>query len=812
MQNLQSHEPSSEADSEVRFVRKRLEAWDRLKFLALFVVVWVAFVAVSVNNNPLESLSTAARLVSQNEWWLIILLVVEVVRQLNYLALEHSPGWFAYWNGAIVSRFSGIGREWDDWTRFRVTRVAKVILVLALLSVVLAAHYHQSPFVALFLAPAALINNLPTILQFALYMVLIIAQFAALFWFMSRGGVETYFPGDVKTRFSDVWGQDSVLEKIKENIIFLKDPEIIEERGGYVPGGILLWGPPGTGKTLMAEAVAGETENPFVFVDPGAFTSMFFGIGVLKVKGLFRKLRKLALRYGGVVVFMDEADTLGSRGNMAGVQSQFRNGMQGGALADLCHGLSYLSASSAEAVTRELLFERSSAEVEDRPRRHRYVFPGGGGMGGGSGSSSFDGTLQALLTELSGLKKPRGFFNRVVRRSLGLPPKSPPKYRMLIMMASNMPESLDQALLRPGRLDRIYKVGYPSKEGRVRTYMGYLSKVTHNLTEAEVDRLATITPYATGATIKDLVNEALINTIRDGREVITWPDVIKAKQLKELGPPEDVEYIHRERHAVAVHEACHAVTAARVRHHLAIDMATIEKGGTYLGMVSSIKPEDQFTSWRSEFEADIMVSVASLAGERLFFHGDNSSGVSGDLEAATVIASLMEAHWGMGSTISSQRAAQVLGFGGSGSNQRKAPGSKEESSRPRGLDDRVEAKLEELYNDVVRLLEENRAQVLAVAHALESNKTVTGEDIEAIVEYRKGPILDGRPYGDPEVQRELEEYHLAAVEAHRNHTNVAFVLPIVGAERMEKPAQMGEVDPQASVAWNRTDEFGGDHE
>jgi ATP-dependent Zn protease len=812
MQNLQSHEPSSEADSEVRFVRKRLEAWDRLKFLALFVVVWVAFVAVSVNNNPLESLSTAARLVSQNEWWLIILLVVEVVRQLNYLALEHSPGWFAYWNGAIVSRFSGIGREWDDWTRFRVTRVAKVILVLALLSVVLAAHYHQSPFVALFLAPAALINNLPTILQFALYMVLIIAQFAALFWFMSRGGVETYFPGDVKTRFSDVWGQDSVLEKIKENIIFLKDPEIIEERGGYVPGGILLWGPPGTGKTLMAEAVAGETENPFVFVDPGAFTSMFFGIGVLKVKGLFRKLRKLALRYGGVVVFMDEADTLGSRGNLAGVQSQFRNGMQGGALADLCHGLSYLSASSAEAVTRELLFERSSAEVEDRPRRHRYVFPGGGGMGGGSGSSSFDGTLQALLTELSGLKKPRGFFNRVVRRSLGLPPKSPPKYRMLIMMASNMPESLDQALLRPGRLDRIYKVGYPSKEGRVRTYMGYLSKVTHNLTEAEVDRLATITPYATGATIKDLVNEALINTIRDGREVITWPDVIKAKQLKELGPPEDVEYIHRERHAVAVHEACHAVTAARVRHHLAIDMATIEKGGTYLGMVSSIKPEDQFTIWRSEFEADIMVSVASLAGERLFFHGDNSSGVSGDLEAATVIASLMEAHWGMGSTISSQRAAQVLGFGGSGSNQRKAPGSKEESSRPRGLDDRVEAKLEELYNDVVRLLEENRAQVLAVAHALESNKTVTGEDIEAIVEYRKGPILDGRSYGDPEVQRELEEYHLAAVEAHRNHTNVAFVLPIVGAERMEKPAQMGEVDPQASVAWNRTDEFGGDHE
>ena len=64
----------------------------------------------------------------------------------------------------------------------------------------------------------------------------------------------------------------------------------------------------------MAEAVAGETGKPYVFVDPGAFTNMFMGVGILKVKSLFRKLRKLALRYGGVIVFFDEADSLGSRG------------------------------------------------------------------------------------------------------------------------------------------------------------------------------------------------------------------------------------------------------------------------------------------------------------------------------------------------------------------------------------------------------------------------------------------------------------------------------------------------------------------
>ena len=249
-------------------------------------------------------------------------------------------------------------------------------------------------------------------------------------------------------------------------------------------------------------------------------------------------------------------------------------------------------------------------------RRNKQIV--GGMMNGGRGGGGM-GTLQALLTELSGLKKPRGFINRVVRRALGMRPKPPPHYRILIMMATNMPSTLDEALLRPGRIDRMYRVGYPSKKGRIRTYEGYFAKVAHELTEEQIDQLATITPYATGASIKDLVNESLITAIRDGRDVITWPDVIKAKQLKELGPPEDVEYIERERHAVAIHEACHAVIAYRTRQHMEIDIATIEKGSNYLGMVSSIKPEDQFTRWRSEYESDILVALASLAGERMFF-------------------------------------------------------------------------------------------------------------------------------------------------------------------------------------------------
>ena len=139
---------------------------------------------------------------------------------------------------------------------------------------------------------------------------------------------------EVMPQARDRLGQDHVLERIRENLLFLEDPESIERHGGYVPGGILLWAPPGTGKTLMAEAMAGETGKPFIFVDPGAFNNMFFGVGVMKVKSLFRKLRKLAVRYGGVIVFFDEADTLGSRG---GQVSQASPRIVGSSPAD-CNG------------------------------------------------------------------------------------------------------------------------------------------------------------------------------------------------------------------------------------------------------------------------------------------------------------------------------------------------------------------------------------------------------------------------------------------------------------------------------------------
>ena len=773
----QSPPGSSPPGENAKVTRKRLSFWDRIKFLLLLGLVWFILVWAAIANDPEIPFADAVRIETRAGAWVFVLMGLEALRQIHFLISEHSARYYRFWT---VSFFGGIDRlshrRLSNWTRFRLWRLCVIVFWIAILAFVLGKFLKTSPILALIQAPALLWHYMPLVLQLAFGFFFVIIQFVGLFWFLSRGGVDVYYPDDIKTRFADVWGQDHVLERVKENIVFLENPDQIEAKGGYVPAGLLLWGPPGTGKTLMAEAVAGETGKPYVFVDPGAFINMFMGVGVLKVKGLFRKLRRLALRYGGVIVFFDEADSLGNRGALAqGGGPGFPRASAPSAFSKAgCHGFSYLSRDVQWQLARHAM---ASEPDEPAPSRKNKQFVGGM-MGGGNGGGM--GTLQALLTELSGLKKPRGFVNRYVRRIFGMRPKPPPKYRILVMMATNMPEALDEALLRPGRIDRIYKVGYPSKVGRVRTYEGYLAKVRHELTAEQVDKLAVITPYATGATIKDTVNEALITAIRDGRDVITWQDMMRAKQLKELGPPQDVEYIERERHAVAIHEACHAVVAYRTRQHMEIDIATIEKGSDYLGMVASIPPEDQFTQWRSEFETDILVSLASLAGERMFFDSDSSSGVSGDLESATTVASFMEGFWGMGSTVSSYSTARRLEVGAPGGGQggRRKKGQDPEAEMRHALADRIEDNLTMLLHRTEEIIRENRPQILSLAHALETHKTLTGDDVVAVIDCTQGPLVDGRPYANTEFLRQLEDYHAGAAVAHRTHSKVALAMPM----------------------------------
>ncbi len=217
-----------------------------------------------------------------------------------------------------------------------------------------------------------------------------------------------------------------------------------------------------------------------------------------------------------------------------------------------------------------------------------------------------------------------------------------------------------------------------------------------------------------------------------------------------------MDYIERERHAVAVHEASHAVAAHLLGAHRRIDMVTIEKRATTLGMVRSLGQEERYTQWKSEFETDVMVSLASRAGERMFFGADNSSGVSGDLTSATTIGALMEGAWGMGVGLVSYAGTVTGATGGP---------DYPVSVALRARRDQIEEILKELYERVDQLLAQNRDKVLELAAVLEEKKTISGDEVSEIMGTVPGEQVMREPVGwqsvTPEVSTKRREEALA---------------------------------------------------
>lgn len=729
--------------------------YDRIKVSVLLVSVFVLLALFKMADNPLIGFGDGVRMTFNSYGWILTLVSLDVIRQLHYFVAERSA---KYWS--VVGRVENVVKApWNrlsSFTQYRLARIVRFIAIATLGAFVFSAAFDTEPIRAWMEALVRLWQALPTILQFVAYLLLAVLQFVAIFWFLSKGGVEVLMPEDIKTSFDDVWGQDQVVARVKETLSLLEDPDLIEAKGGYVPGGILLYGPPGTGKTLIAEALAGETGKPFVLIEPGAFQAMFIGVNILKVKSLYRRLRKLALRYGGVVAFFDEADVLGRRALSTMPQRSTRSlpGGLGTAGNSSLNPASLDSLAYLSPVSQAVVLGQIDGMVG--PKIDQLVVPGGGGD---------LGTLNAILASMQGLKKPRGFINRL-KRMVGMKPSNPPKYRILHVMATNLPDSLDEALLRPGRIDRKFRVGYPSREGRIRTYRGYLDKVKHTLTDADIERLATSSPYASGAVIKDIVNEGLMASLRDGREVIEWRDIVAAKSLKEHGVTDGFEYVDRERHAIAIHEACHAIAAYRLKADFQIDVATIERRGDVGGFVSRVPIVERMFEWKTELENDIQISIASLVGERMFFDGDSTNGVGGDLDNATRLALVMESRWGMGENIASHSVLVAGSAGGAGSGGNGKQPEDDLKVSP-VLGERVERRLREIYERTREMLEANRYEILCLAHALEWHRTLNGADVEAVINRVRGPIVDGSVYAVDSVRKTLEAYHAEAVHLHR---------------------------------------------
>jgi cell division protease FtsH len=212
--------------------RKRMPWWDHVKWLILLAVVWLLLVFSLVGDNPLVGFLDAFRIEVRMGWWVFVLAGLEVLHQVHFIISERSARYHQFWKkrGEQTERFKN--RKFSAWTQFRFWRVVRWVIAIAVLAILTGKIIHVEPALALLKLPVLVFHALPTLVQYALYMFFVVAQFFLLFWFLSRGGVEVYYPDDVKTRFSDVWGQDHVLERVKENIIFLENPELVEDHGG----------------------------------------------------------------------------------------------------------------------------------------------------------------------------------------------------------------------------------------------------------------------------------------------------------------------------------------------------------------------------------------------------------------------------------------------------------------------------------------------------------------------------------------------------------------------------------------------------
>jgi cell division protease FtsH len=446
------------------------------------------------------------------------------------------------------------------------------------------------------------------IVQLLFAMSFLVIQFVALFWFLARGTYHVVYPNEYDHTFEDVRGQPAAVRSTKEVLRLFMGFKNFKQMGGYPPHGILFEGPPGTGKTLMAKAIAGHAQVPILVADGSRFMSMFFGIGNIKVRRMFTRARAMSDKYGGAVIFIDELDALGaSRG---GVSQR----MEGS---------------------------------EREPRVPRIVM--GAGMGGAG-----MGIVNELLVGLDGFVQPRGLM-RHIRRTLRLGKPKVPFYNILIIGATNRAQALDPALLRPGRFDRKIHVGLPDHEGRQDIARYYLAKVRHE--PIDIEKFARMSQGYSPARIKNVVNEALIFALQDGRDALRWDDLWQAKLVEEIGLKQPVKLTAREKEMVAVHEAAHAVASYTLqRGDRQIQVITIQKREGALGLVHGQSVEDLYTESQHQLLAEIQVFLAGLAAERIWF-GQTTTGPGSDLIQATRLAAAYVGLAGMGKSLISVAAA-----------------------------------------------------------------------------------------------------------------------------------------------------------
>src|SRR5919108_517665 len=320
----------------------------------------------------------------------------------------------------------------------------------------------------------------------------------------------------------------------------------------------------------------------------------------------------------------------------------------------------------------------------------------GGATPFSGGNDEREQTLNQILTEMDGFDSSQA---------------------VIVLAATNRPEVLDSALLRPGRFDRRVTVPPPDKDGR-RQILEVHTRSMPLADDVHLDAIAASTPGMVGADLANLANEAALTAARRHHEKVALGDFTDALEKIVLGAPRGTVLSDEDRRRVAYHEGGHAIVGMLTPGADPVRKVSIIPRGMALGVTFAAPDADRFNYLEPEILAKIKVALGGRVAEELVF-GEISTGAESDIEQLTGLARHMVGRWGMSDALG---PIAVLPRDGSGP---LLPGSAEASpDTQRLLDDEVRRIVAEAHDDVVALLTENRSRLDALAKALLERETL----------------------------------------------------------------------------------------
>jgi cell division protease FtsH len=357
----------------------------------------------------------------------------------------------------------------------------------------------------------------------------------------------------------------------------------------------------------------------------------------------------------------------------------------------------------------------------------------------GGGNDEREQTLNQLLAEMDGFDSSKG---------------------ILMIAATNRPEVLDKALLRPGRFDRRIIVDKPDLKGRLETLKVH-SKDVHMDETVDLEALALATAGLVGSDLANMINEAAIIAVKNDRKYVNQKDLFEAFELVAVGGKEKKDRImgDKERRIVAYHEVGHALVSALQKNSEPVQKITIvPRTMGALGYTLQTPEEEKYLETKDELIAKINTYMAGRAAEVLVFHAA-TSGAANDIENATKIARAMVTMYGMSDKFGMMCLATVQNQyldGGAG-----LICGEDTSSE---IDREVLSIINKAYEDAMNMLIENREILDRIAEFLYEKETITGKEFMAMFREMKGITEDETPDGGKSDKTEVPGSQIPAVE------------------------------------------------